>query len=667
MDYSQAIPEYVPIKFEEKLEAFRPLVFPKTYVDTNDSSIVQALDASFNDIDAIIMCVSKGNISSKRKTIRGRNLFVYSLTVALPSGQNVYVTWFSKPNEVYDHVITQRPFLLKGKISLFNNNFSIKSPVFISQDYFGKAFPVYQMGERDRSNFITQYQVSRWASSNLGFYIDSSLVFLRQTLGLCNQQQEANLLEFLSLRFLSIPEILSNIHFPTSDANGRAAQEAMDILNTYHLVVQAKKTYRIEDNPFSSISVDEKVINYALKRIDYGEGLTITSEQEGVVRDLLVDLRGMKPLNGLLTADVGFGKSTIITSVAAILAYSNRKVGILLPNILLVQQIIDDIHAFWPEIKMQKITQKTGKINPLANIYVGTQALNTRVNKNKDLDLDLLIVDEEQRFGELQKKVAKSHRTNQISSTATCLPKTMAKVMMGEIKTYQLTKPFTEKSIKTQIYDASQNRSLFSELESIISHGGQIMVVYPEVSGRGKSKSTQNVLEAFELWKAKFGTDVGMVYGALTDEEKEQAINSYKEQSTKILICTSLIEVGVNSKNTRGVVVIEPDRYGLSTLHQFRGRLARNGGRGKFFMYLGRFLDDYEDKTLRRLNVLVNENNGWNIAEQDLILRGPGSLSNIEVEQGGDIKGSLLPERKLKIEDFKFVASLITQQGEVSE
>jgi ATP-dependent DNA helicase RecG len=361
-----------------------------------------------------------------------------------------------------------------------------------------------------------------------------------------------------------------------------------------------------------------------------------TGAQKRVIQEIADDMKQPRPMNRLLQGDVGSGK-TIVAAEAAVIAIENGyQVAVLAPTEILATQ-----HGLY----FKQILSKLGYVTVLltgsftarekaqlkklvseglAHVVIGTHAL-----LEKDVEfhkLGLAIVDEQHRFGVLQRLglVRKGVTPDVLVMTATPIPRTLAMTLYGDLDTSVIDElPPGRKPIKTSHATEGEVERVYSFLKRQIDEGRQAYVVYPviEESETQAMKAAQKMYD--HLSTEVFPTvSVGLMHGRLGADEKESVMQRFKEGAIKILVSTTVIEVGVDVPNASVMVVEQAERYGLAQLHQLRGRV----GRGAAQSYCILVTEKMGDAARERIRTLVDSTDGFHIAEMDLRLRGPGEF-----------------------------------------
>ncbi|MGH9723032.1 MAG: ATP-dependent DNA helicase RecG, partial [Bryobacteraceae bacterium] len=361
-----------------------------------------------------------------------------------------------------------------------------------------------------------------------------------------------------------------------------------------------------------------------------------TAAQKRVLGEIAQDMAAPKPMSRLLQGDVGSGK-TIVAAEAAVIALENGyQVAVLAPTEILAQQH----YYYWKNLlsKLGYVTLLlTGSFTSrekdqlkkllaggLANVAIGTHAL---IEKDVEFArLGFAVIDEQHRFGVMQrlKLAQKGVHPDILVMTATPIPRTLALTLYGDLDVSTIDElPPGRKPIKTKHVTADHIEQVYSFVKKEIDTGRQAYVVYPVIE-----ESETQAMKAAEkmhrhLAEEVFpGVEVGLLHGKLGSAEKEAAMDRFKQGLTKILVSTTVIEVGVDVPNATIMVIEQAERFGLSQLHQLRGRVGR-GGEQSYCMLVTERLGD---AARERIRTLVDSNDGFAIAEMDLKLRGPGEF-----------------------------------------
>lgn len=439
--------------------------------------------------------------------------------------------------------------------------------------------------------------------------------------------------------FISKKEAIQKIHFPQSAqdikmARLRLVYEELFLFMFQILYLKKKETTAKGLARF----FDKQQVYEFIEKLPF----SLTEDQLKAVEDGLEDLSTDKRMNRLLLGDVGSGK----TIVATILMYANCLSGyqsvLMAPTeILATQHFLSIVNLFqdYPVhvelfVGSMPAKQKKDVMNKIelgqVDFVIGTHALlNEKVNF---ANLGFVVTDEQHRFGVNQRKMLqnKGFRSDILYMSATPIPRTYALTIYGDMDTSMIqTKPNGRKSIITKVKKESELKEVLRAVLTEIKSGHQVYVVAPLIEENEENDQLKDV----NLLKEKFDlafqgkVPIGVLHGKLKNQEKDAIMNDFKENKTKILISTTVIEVGVDVKNATMMIIFNAERFGLATLHQLRGRVGRNDLQS--YCYLICNMD------IERLKVLEESNDGFYISEKDFELRGQGDLFG--VQQSGDM------------------------------
>lgn len=516
--------------------------------------------------------------------------------------------------------------ILYGQISIFNNRTYLKSIELVDPRWIGRLRPRYA----GKPRVITPETVRDRVVSLLRDAIPVASLAIIKELG----RDADDLLRFADVEGItSVERLILHAHLPRSIKQGLAAQRALE-----HMAALRAITIAREQAP-------KPVPGGVTTPRPIGDWRTWASElpfqlspKQGLAIDEIVsDMRGGQPMRRLLSGDVGYGKTAVFAVACASMYEAGGRIAVLLPNETLAEQAYREIKGFWPKLgdTIQLITGSTDeKLDATrAQWLIGTTALLFR----EVGDFHLVVVDEQQKFSREQREhLLKSH-THLLEATATCIPRSQALVQFGGFAATLLDEPPIPRTIKTVIRYAEDRRQLFADVRSTLDAGDQVLVVYPrKAEAKGKKETEEQGIHDVEAaalaWEKICPGQVRIAHSGRREEENEAALRDMREGVAKVLIATTVVEVGVNIPRCRRVVVVHPHRFGLSTLHQIRGRAARTGGIGYCDLYLP---DPPKEKSMDRLRVLERTQNGFEVAREDLMLRGCGNLSADSKQQTG--------------------------------
>lgn len=363
----------------------------------------------------------------------------------------------------------------------------------------------------------------------------------------------------------------------------------------------------------------------------------LSPSQEDAVEGVIEELESDKAMNAMLSGDVGSGK-TIAYALPAVAAWkAGARVGILAPNTPLASQIAGELRQFFPEARIALLTGDGINGSSHGSILVGTTAMISYAERN-NWKADLLVIDEQQKFGLEQKRALTHEATNILEATATCIPHTLGMIKHGGMRIFRL-KGHAAKNLITRVVGEQEKSSLAHQLRQVIAAGDRAVIIYPQLA-TGEDDFRRNVLAAAERWETLIPGKVVVLHGKMKDAEKAKALDLARNGEKPVVISTSIMEVGITIPKLRLGIVVNADRYGISTLHQMRGRLARDGGEGLFYPYLPFNTDDpnmsdEQFAIIERLKMLEKSQDGFELAEMDAARRGFGDILNGEGAQHG--------------------------------
>lgn len=528
--------------------------------------------------------------------------------------------------------INKRYFFF-GKPSYFGNEICVVNPIFIedNENFTPSIMPIYGLSRGLKNNELRKTIKNILDSNTVLDYIDIDSI---------NQKLKNNDPGHLNYENLSFS--LNNIHFPNNrqtylNAKRRLIFDEFFTLKASYYYYKTKnsdknkKKYEINDETVEYFTEYQKLFDFEL-----------TDSQKEVMRSIENDLSSDEVMNRLLLGDVGSGK-TIVFSYALYLSKKNNFQSIVLvPTTFLAIQHFNTLTKLFKntDIKVSLLissTKKSGETkikNEIKtgdiDIVIGTTSLISPDISFKNLNL--VVFDEQHKFGVAQKEtLVKNTSINTISVSATPIPRTLSHSIFGKLNTSVLTeKPKNRIKTKTFVLMKHEKEQAYEALINEVNKGNQAIIVSPVINESDYSfkSNLNNVKKIYDdfltMYKYEKNLKTRLLHGELKNEEKEKIINEFFNNEINVLISTTLIEIGIDSKDTSIIIIENAEMFGLSTLHQLRGRVGR--GNKESFCYL---LNENNSDN-KRLRILSEYDDGFQIAKKDLELRGPGEFLGLK-------------------------------------
>ncbi|HON19306.1 MAG TPA: ATP-dependent DNA helicase RecG [Salinivirgaceae bacterium] len=594
--------------------------FPYKHYDR--SKIYQIADIPQTDA----MIQFRGRIQ-QFNTVATKRQNILVATVSDGSG-TVEVVWFAGHSYIQRSLKTNIEYLFFGKPNVFNQRINFIHPEIepLEKYYSQQSYtfsPVYSLPEKFRKNGLTSKNIQDLMLQALAIgekYIND---FLPE--------------EFLHKhRLIPLAEAIRQIHFPNNHNRLKQAEYRLkfDEFFVVHLNLlywsQLRKSKR---NGFLMPRVGKFFNHFFHKQLPF----ELTDAQKRVVREIFDDLKSGYQMNRLLQGDVGSGKTLVILLICLLAGDNGFQSCIMAPTEILAIQHYRNITKLLgqSEFKVALLTGSTkkkertelhknleeGKIH----LLIGTHALieeTVRFHK-----LGFVAIDEQHRFGVAQR--AKLWEKGEqyphvLVVTATPIPRTLAMTVYGDLDISIIDQlPPGRKPIKTVHYYENQREKLFDFIREQISEGRQIYVVFPLIE-ESEKLDYQNLMEGYQRMVSTFGEkNVIMLHGKMKSDEKEEAMQRFIRREAMIMVATTVIEVGVDVPNATVMIIESSHRFGLSQMHQLRGRVGRGGNQSYCILLTPHQLTRDSRK---RIEVMTSTNDGFIIAEEDLKLRGFGDL-----------------------------------------
>ena len=596
--------------------------FPYKYIDRSRFYYIHEID----DEDTYVQII--GHITEWHTIGVGA---AQRLTATFTDGRHtIELVWFKGIK--YLKLERNIKYLLFGKPSRFNHQYNFVHPELTPMS---KVNPEMTKGLEPYYN-TTEGMKRAGLNSKAIRNITAELMPLlrnygvRETLGI-------DLIEHQHLMPLS--EALMNIHFPADNIAMQKARERLKFEELFYIQLQIlRQMKRREQNEGFRMPIVGKAFHAQYASLPYD----LTNAQKRVLREIQTDLKSGKQMNRLLQGDVGSGK-TVVALLTALLAVDNGyQACIMAPTEILANQHYETISKLLEPISPVKCQLLTGSTtakqrqpiheqlrNGEINILIGTHALIE--DSVQFANLGLCIIDEQHRFGVAQraklweKNVRPPHV---LVMTATPIPRTLAMTVYGDLQVSIIDElPPGRKPVQTLHYNIERRTSINQFITQQIDLGRQVYVVYPLIQ-ENENLDLQDLQNGYQQLCQTFPQySISMVHGKMRAKDKDEQMQRFLERKTQILVATTVIEVGVNVPNASVMIIENAERFGLSQLHQLRGRVGR--GADQSYCLLLTKLELSKD-TRKRMDIMVATNDGFRIAEADLQLRGPGDLEGTQ-------------------------------------
>jgi ATP-dependent DNA helicase RecG len=621
--------------------------YPYRYIDKTQFYKIEDVSQDLPYIQFRAKLVSKQVIGERR----GKRL----VAVVEDETGLLELVWFQGLKWVEKSLILGQEYVVFGKPNYFGSKVNIVHPELeLQKDYKPENAtalqPVYSSTEKLKT-----------------FFLDSKglLKLQKQLLLLAEKEIKEFMPESVLSKYkmMQRAEAVREVHFPTSVKNLQRAQARLKFEELFLIqlkLLRANKGRKLNTKGFIFSKVGEYFNHFYHNELPF----ELTNAQKRVIKEIRIDTNTGRQMNRLLQGDVGSGK-TIVALLTMLLAIDNGfQACLMAPTEILAHQhfqgLKDLLKNMDVDIRILTGSTKTkerkeilddlssGKIN----ILLGTHALieDPVIFKN----LGMVIIDEQHRFGVQQR--AKLWKKNVepphiLVMTATPIPRTLAMTLYGDLDTSVIDElPKGRKPIETVHQFESQRLKLFGFMKNEIAKGRQVYVVYPLIKESEKldllnlEEGYQNIIKVFEPPQYR----VSIVHGKMKASDKDLEMQQFVEGKTQIMVATTVIEVGVNVPNASVMVIENAERFGLSQLHQLRGRVGRGAEQSYCILMSG---DKLSNDARTRLQTMVKTNNGFEIAEIDLQLRGPGDLQGTQQSGVLDLHiADLAKDQKILIE-----------------
>jgi len=552
---------------------------------------------------------------------------------------NMRIVWFNNPY-IVKQLTTNSSIIISGKVGLFRGRPVFENPEWEPADendsiHTGRLVPVYSLtqGLYPRTvRKILKTAIDEW-SPRLGEFLPQQIIE--------------------RCRLMPLSQAISQAHYPDDDTLKDKARVrlAFDELFLLQLGVLNKKRDWKKSQPGQPLRIDRSLLESFIKSLPFG----LTAAQQRVTGEIMTDMMRPQAMSRLLQGDVGSGK-TVVATAALLMAVSNGYQGALMaPTEILAEQHFNTLSGllarngniqedgsgirqysgFLPQpLKVTLLTGSTTRRKKTEllkyiqsgdiDIVIGTHAL---IQQGVDFKrLNLAVVDEQHRFGVEQRSALrqKGYNPHMLVMTATPIPRTLALTLYGDLDLSVIDElPPGRQVIKTRWLTPEQRESAYRFISKQVTEGHQAFIICPLIEESDAVQAKAATVEYERLSQQVFPDfKLGLIHGKLANDAKDDVMHRFRNGDYNILVATPVIEVGIDIPNATVMLVESADRFGLSQLHQFRGRV----GRGPAQSYCMLLADDPSEVGRQRLDIIEKVQNGFVLAEEDLKLRGPGEF-----------------------------------------
>lgn len=612
--------------------------YPYKYIDRSTIIPVAEVQPTSAHIQICGTVVSASLLDKAGKTVepdsaRFNAVSRLCVTVADGSGQ-MELVFFKGIKYMFSRLQPGKSFIFFGKPSLFNGRLNMVHPevddIQQTGQQPGTMTGIYPSTEKLKNAGITGKVMNKIMASAL-----------QAVTGTVTETLPEYIIKEKGLVPLTFA--LTNIHFPKDTQALRKAEYRLKFEELFYLQLSLLKQKFIRSRNEQGIPMPKvgSAFNICYNSLPY----SLTGAQKSVIKEIRADLMSGRQMNRLLQGDVGSGKTMVAVLSALLAAGNGYQSCIMAPTEVLARQHFANISKYLSGTGVEvsiltgttKASERKALLENLASgktgIIVGTHALieDNVVFRN----LGLAIIDEQHRFGvdqrsKLWRKNSSGIPPHILVMTATPIPRTLAMTLYGDLDVSVIDEmPPGRKPIQTIQITERKKLQLFSFMKDQIAQGHQVYVVYPMIFINDKldyknlESGYEEIVEAFPFPPYK----VAIVHGQQSDEDKTFNMNAFVAGRADILVSTTVIEVGVDVPNATVMVIESPERFGLSQLHQLRGRVGRGGGESYCVLVRG---DKLSDDSKKRIDLLCRTEDGFVLAEEDMKMRGPGDLEGTQ-------------------------------------
>ena len=638
--------------------------YPNRYIDKTTFYAIKDLQPNSSEVQIVGKITRVTSVAQKR----GSRLVA---TFQDATG-TMELVWFKGQKWIKDALKINTPYVVYGKLNYYNGNFSIPHPELELVTEYKKKLqtkmqPVYPSTERLTNAGVSNKLMRTYVQSLLKQHYDVIAENLSQEI-------------LADYQLIGKRDAVLNIHFPKSQEYLTKAEYRLKFEELFFIQLQLLRKKLINKTKIKGF-IFEKVGDIFNEFYSDKLPFNLTNAQKRVLKEVRKDVASGAHMNRLLQGDVGSGK-TIVAILAMLLALDNNfQATIMAPTEILanqhftaVSELVKDMHIKVDILTGSVRVKKRREIHAALedgslHILIGTHAL--LEDKVKFKNLGIAVIDEQHRFGVKQR--AKLWAKNVLPPhilvmTATPIPRTLAMSVYGDLDISVIDElPPGRKEVKTVHRFDSNRLSIFKFMKDEIEKGRQIYLVYPLIE-ESAVMDYKDLMDGYESISREFPLPkykISIVHGKMKPADKEFEMQRFVKGETQIMVATTVIEVGVNVPNASVMVIESSERFGLSQLHQLRGRVGR-GADQSYCILLSSYKLSPEAKT--RLKTMVDTTDGFKIAEVDLKLRGPGNIMGTQQSGVLNLKiADILKDSKILVTARNTAIALLQEDGSLSK
>lgn len=614
----------------------RDLVYhlPRDYQNFQQAESIKDLQPGQVTIKARVDCIS----TSRRR----RGLSITEATLRDKTGA-LRAVWFNQPYRA-KQLATDKEYYFSGKLEFSYGRYQLMNP----SAELGKDI------EADPSKTLQPIYPARGSIKSHDFvkYLKSLENAIAHTPDLIPD-------------FPGRADALMDVHFPETTEQAKAGREYLATEELFSLLL-ASKLNREENKRMRTAPIKHNLDQFKamLKRLPF----PLTGAQKRAIWEIMQDMEQDIPMNRLLQGDVGSGKTMVAALSAFIAAKAGFQTALMAPTEVLATQHAEGLaELFGDELRIALLTGSTKHKDELkrhiangdVDLVVGTHALITDDTRFKNLGL--AIIDEQHRFGvaQRQKLLSKAHTLpHLLSMTATPIPRSLQLTIFGDLSVSVLDElPAGRQAITSKIVSPNSTKQMWAAIKPELQKHHQVYYICKKIDDDGKSELASVKRECQHIAKMFPSYHVDLLHGKMKPAEKDDIMKRFAAGQIDILVSTTVVEVGVNVPNATVMVIVDADQYGLSQLHQLRGRVGR--GKDASYCYL---VNSSSEAPSRRLREIERSQDGFYLAEVDLKLRGPGEIYGALQHGALDLRIASVTDTKLVHKASKLVDNFI-QKG----